>query len=80
MHLFGYTSCSLDINQALAYANEDKENQKKPVIYQITWRSTLAKMSCYVMDKTVSAYEAEQEVLIKDGQMFNVESVEDTII
>ena len=32
------------------------------------------------MDKTVSPYASEQEVLIKDGLHFKVESVKDTII
>ena len=52
------------------------------MLYHIKWRlnEQTAKHHCYVMDKTVSPYASEQEVLIKDGLHFKVESVEDTII
>ena len=59
-----------------ANAKEDK----KPVLYHIVWSSSLAKLNCYVMDKTVSAYPNEKEVLLVDGMFYTVKSVEDVMI
>ena len=59
-----------------ANAKEDK----KPVLYHIVWRSWGTKLNCYVMDKTVSAYPNEKEVLLKDGKKYIVKSVEDVMI
>ena len=59
-----------------ANAKEDK----KPVLYHIVWRSGNAKLFCYVMDKTVSAYPNEKEVLLKDGMEIYVKSVKDVFL
>ena len=63
---------------ALRFANAKED--KKPVLYHIVWRSYYAKESCYVMDKTVSAYPNEKEVLLMDGKSYTVKSVEDVMI
>ena len=63
---------------ALRFANAKED--KKPVLYHIVWRSIFAKDCCYVMDKTVSAYPNEKEVLLKDGWYYFVKSVEDVMI
>ena len=63
---------------ALRFANAKED--KKPVLYHIVWRSDFAKMACYVMDKTVSAYPNEQEVLLMDGMEYYVKSVKDVTI
>ena len=63
---------------ALRFANAKED--KKPVLYHIVWRSIRAKHNCYVMDKTVSAYPNEKEVLLIDGMLYTVKSVEDVMI
>ena len=63
---------------ALRFANAKED--KKPVLYHIVWRSGGAKYYCYVMDKTVSAYPNEKEVLLMDGMEYTVKSVEDVMI
>ena len=63
---------------ALRFANANED--KKPVLYHIVWSSDDPKYWCYVMDKTVSAYANEQEVLLKDGMFYYVKSVEDVMI
>ena len=66
IQLFGHTSCSKSIKLALGWANANED--KKPVLYHIVWSSSCAKWNCYVMDKTVSAYPNEKEVLLRDGK------------
>ena len=51
---------------ALRFANAKED--KKPVLYHIVWSTYAAKCDCYVMDKTVSAYPNEKEVLLADGK------------
>ena len=64
---------------ALRFANAKED--KKPVLYHIVWKSGWdAKYACYVMDKTVSAYPNEKEVLLRDGVFYFVKSVEDVMI
>jgi len=63
----------------LRFANAKED--KKPVLYHIVWKSGMfAKRHCYVMDKTVSAYPNEKEVLLRDGKSYTVKSVEDVMI
>ena len=63
---------------ALRFANAKED--KKPVLYHIVWKSIAVKNGCYVMDKTVSAYPNEKEVLLRDGCRYYVKSVEDLMI
>ena len=64
---------------ALRFANAKED--KKPVLYHIVWKSYgNPKDFCYVMDKTVSAYPNEKEVLLMDGMLYYVKSVEDVMI
>merc|ERR1712086_1206589 len=66
MALFGYTSCSTSKNLAILFANDEKQNQKKAVLYHIKWKKNIANSRCatercFVMDSTVSAFCDEQE-------------------
>ena len=66
--------------QILICISLNAKEDKKPVLYHIVWKSGAAKSFCYVMDKTVSAYPNEKEVLLMDGMGYTVKSVEDVMI
>ena len=74
IQLFGYTSCSLSKNQALSFAWENKESGHHKVLFHFKWNS---EYDHYYMN--AGAYDHEEEVLLYDGALVEVISVEDVM-
>lgn len=70
--LFGFTSTSLDENQALSFSWENKKSGHHKVLFHITWNYPY---SHYYLD--AGAYDHEKEVLLFDGATVKVISVKD---
>ena len=71
IRLFGYTSCSLAKSAALGFAWEKPETGHSKVLFHIKWN-----LNWYNYFLDGGAYDYEQEVLLFDGAMLTVESVE----
>ena len=71
-YLPGYISCYLDKSRAMSFAWEDVTTGHQKVVVHIKWNFRGA---VYFLD--AGAYDHEQEVLLKNGIEFVVESVED---
>ena len=70
--LHGYTSCSLDQRVAMSFAWDDHETSHTKVLVHFKWMS---KYNAYYMD--AGAYDFEEEVLLWDGALVYVESVQE---
>ena len=74
IQLFGYTSTSLDQNQALNFAWENETSGHNKVLFKIEWDKDF---DHYFLN--AGAYDQEQEVLLADGTHLRVDSVEDVL-
>jgi len=72
IHLFGYTSCSLDRNAAEKFAWDNANSGHHKVLFNIKWN-----YSYYNYYMNAGAYDHEEEVLLMDGVDVKVKSVED---
>ena len=72
IRLFGYTSCSLAKSAALNFAWERPETGHSKVLFHIKYNENC---QAYYLD--AGAYDYEKEVLLRDGVMLWVESVQE---
>ena len=72
IQLFGFTSTSLDKNQATSFAWNNKESGHNKVLFHFKWNN---KTEHYFLD--AGAYDDEKEILLSDGASLFVHSVED---
>ena len=72
INLFGYTSCSLDKGVAISFAWNNQKTGHSKVLFQIKWKQETA---AYFLD--AGAYDYEEEILIMDGTVLFVDSVEE---
>ena len=70
--LHGFTSCSLDQRVAMSFAWDDQETSHTKVLVRFKWMS---KYNAYYMD--AGTYDFEEEVLLFDGALVYVESVQE---
>jgi len=75
IQLFGYTSTTLDKNAALKFAWQNKDSGHHKVLFHIKWKSF---GGCYYY-LNAGAYDHEKEVLLLDGVLLTVESVEEVL-
>ena len=73
IQLFGYTSTSVDKNLALTFAWQNQHSGHHKVLFHIKWKSPNGFHYYYL---NAGAYDHEKEVLLKDGVVLTVESVE----
>ena len=74
IQLFGYTSTSLDKNLALTFAWQNQHSGHHKVLFHIKWNCIGA---YYYLN--AGAYDHEKEVLLLDGVVLTVESVEEVL-
>ena len=72
VQMFGFTSTSLDKNQATGFAWANEESGHHKVIFHYKWNK---KLNHYFLD--AGAYDDEKEILLTDGVDLFVHSVED---
>ena len=72
IQLFGFTSTSLDKNQATTFAWTNEESRHQKVLFHFKWNG---KRQHYFLD--AGAYDDEKEILLVDGVAQFVHSVED---
>ena len=72
VQMFGFTSTSLDKNQATGFAWANEESGHHKVIFHYKWNK---KIQHYFLD--AGAYDDEKEILLMDGVDLYVHSVED---
>ena len=72
IQLFGYTTCSLKMDEALSFAWENLNSGHHKVLFEIQWNK---KLEHYFLN--AGAYDHEQEVLLFDGTKLQVEDVYD---
>ena len=72
VQMFGFTSTSLDKNQATGFAWANEESGHHKVIFHYKWNK---KLNHYFLD--AGAYDDEKEILLTDGVGQYVHSVED---
>ena len=70
--LFGYTSCSLNKMTALSFAWSNQKTGHSKVLFNIKFKR---EYDAYFLN--AGAYDHEQEVLLIDGNMLYVVSIED---
>ena len=72
IQLFGFTSTSLDKSQATTFAWTNEESGHQKVLFHFKWN---CKIAHYYLD--AGAYDEEKEILLQDGVIQFVHSVED---
>jgi len=72
LSLYGFSSCTTSEDIAVSYANSDASKGLEATLYNIHWK--LGTDCCSLLDN--SKYPEEKEVLITDGMVFQVLSVE----
>jgi len=76
IQLLGYTSTSLDKNLALTFAWQNQHSGHHKVLFHIKWNSKYGFAYYYL---NAGAYDHEKEVLLLDGVLLTVESVEEVL-
>ena len=64
----GFTSTSLNLQEAIGYALKNNDEKNLPVLMHIRWRDSYRDNAFRLDKKEYSAMPHEKEVLIRDGK------------